>query len=102
MRALTMLCSAFVGVVCVASLTLGASLSVRLMQVVVLAAAHGAIMVLPEREEEDELDCSSGLSTSLYSSTAPCLSLSLNHWLLTSCVLSFETKSSPKSSGIVV
>ena len=61
MRAFTMLCSAFAGVVCVASLTLGASLSVRLMQVVVLAAAHGSIMVSPKREEEAELDCSSGL-----------------------------------------
>ena len=69
-RAFTMLCSAFAGVVYVASVTLGASLSVRLMQVVVLAAAHGAITVSPEREEEAELDCSSRLLTSLDSSTA--------------------------------
>ena len=65
MRAFTMLCSAFAGVVCVAIFTLGASLSLRLMRVVVLAAAHRAIMVLPERKEEAGLDCSSGLSTSL-------------------------------------
>ena len=88
-----MLCPAFAGVVCVASLTLSASLSLRLMQVVVLAAAHGANMVSPEREEEAELDFSSGLSTSLDSSTAPCSTLSSNWWLLIRlCCLSKQNR----------
>ena len=95
-----MLCSAFAGVVCVATLILGASLSVCLMQVLVLAAVHRAIMVSPKREEEAELDCSSRLSTSLDSSTAPYSTLSSHHWLLISFVLSFETKLSLISSGI--
>ena len=100
MRAFTVLCPPFDGVFCIASLTLGDFLSVCLMQVVVLAAAHRAIMVLPEREEEAELDCSSRFSTSSDSSTALCSTLSSNHWLLISFVLSFETKSSSISSGI--
>ena len=64
-----------------------------------LAAVHGAIMASPEREEEAELDCSSGLPTSFDSLTALCSTLSLNHWLMSSFPSSFTTKLSSSSSG---